>query len=93
MLLFISYDLATEARPDGFPDLEKALNDHSSALRRTGYSQWLLDTPDDVATWGTRLASLLNAADRVVIVRVPTAASVNGWLPKADWEWISEHAG
>lgn len=92
MLLFISYDLVTNARPERFEALEAALNKHSNALRRTGYSQWFVDTQDDVATWGTRLAELLHAADRVVIARVPNGTSVNGWLPKADWDWIFEHA-
>jgi hypothetical protein len=82
----------TDARPGGFAALEQALNAYSTAVRRTARSQWFIDSSDDVAAWGTRLAELLQPADRVVIARIPSGASANGWLPKADWEWISEHA-
>jgi hypothetical protein len=92
VLLFISYDLNTAERPEGSAAFEAVLEKHSTARLQTAPSQWFVDTSDDVAAWGTRLAEILKPPDRVVIVRVPNVASANGWLPKANWDWIAEHA-
>lgn len=91
MLLLISYDQTDAARPQQFDRLESTLTQGSTAITRPSYSTWLIETPDDVQAWGQRMEAIMTPQDRVLITRIPNAASINGWLPRANWDWINEH--
>ncbi len=93
MLLLISYDLTTDARPQKFELLDAAIKAEAKATERPSHSVWLVQTEDDVGVWGPRLGALLSAEDRLIVIRIHSAASVNGWLPPAQWEWIKERVG
>jgi hypothetical protein len=90
LLLLISYDLTTRDRPPDYEALENAIKESAIESLHPLYSQWLVQTNEDVETWGKRLTPLMKSQDRLLIVRIQ--GPVNGWLPKAHWEWINTRA-
>jgi len=92
VLLLISYDLASVVRPQKVEELHAAITGSAQATLRPLHSGWFVQTEEDVEVWGNRLKELLAPEDRLVIVRVQSAASLNGWLTPAQWEWIRERA-
>lgn len=93
MLLLISYDSTTVDRPQKFEALDNAIREPAIEVLRPLHSGWLVQTDENVEVWGNRLKDHLAPADRLVIIRVHSAADVNGWLTPAQWQWIRERAG
>ena len=93
MILLISYGLTTADSPQKCDVLDTAIKAAATATERPSHSMWLVQTEEDVGTWGPRLDALLSAEDRLIVVRIHSAASANGWLPPALWEWIKERVG
>jgi hypothetical protein len=93
VVLLISYGLTTSDLPQKCDILDAAIKVAATATERPSHCMWLVQTEEDVGTWGTRLGGLLSAEDRLIVVRIHSAASANGWLPPALWEWIKERVG
>jgi hypothetical protein len=91
VLILISYDLMTAERPTEIDAVETAIRESNAPAIRVMHSVWLVQSNEDVGTWGPRLSSLLSKQDRLVVARLQSAANVNGWLPPAQWEWVKEH--
>ena len=92
MLLLISYDLATEGRPAQRAAVENAIKGGSTDQRNPSHCVWLVDTEENIEAFGKRLTPLMTPEDRLIIVRIQGPASINGWLPRANWDWINEHS-
>jgi hypothetical protein len=92
LLLLISYDSTTADRPQKFEALDGAIRGLAQEVLRPLHSGWFVQTDDDVEVWGNRLKEHLAPEDRLVIVRIHGAASVNGWLTPAQWQWIRDRA-
>ena len=90
MLLLISYDLDAPQRPDSYAKVKEIIEGNALAILRPLYSQWLVETHEDVDAWTSRLTPVLSRQDRLLIVRVQGRA--NGYLPPATWTWINERA-
>jgi hypothetical protein len=90
LLLLISYDLDTPQRPESYAKIKEAIEANALSFKRPLYSQWLVETNEDVDSWTTRLTPLLAQQDRMLIVRVQGRA--NGFLPSGNWPWINERA-
>jgi hypothetical protein len=91
LLLLISYDLATAGRPSRREAVEAVIKEASTDQRNPSHCVWLVDTTENVEAFGQRLTPLMTSEDRLIIVRVQSPAAINGWLPRANWEWINEH--
>jgi hypothetical protein len=90
LLLLISYDRPGPDRPEKFEVLDSAIKEAATETLRPLHSLWLVQTEEDVGVWGPRLGEHLSSDDRLLVVRIHSMASVNGWLPPAQWEWIRE---
>lgn len=90
MLLLISYDLDASARPGGYEKLKQAIETKAIAFEHPLYSQWLVETNDDVDAWTSHLTPFLTQEDRLLVVRV--LGRSNGYLPPGLWTWINARA-
>jgi hypothetical protein len=52
-------------------------------------STWLISTFEDAQTLASRLLSVIDANDRLLVIRVSNERQ--GWLPKDAWDWIALH--
>ncbi len=93
MVLLISYGLTTAGPPQKCDVLDAAIKAAATATERPAHAMWLVQTEEDVGIWGPRLGAVLSGEDRLIVVRIHSAASANGWLPPALWEWIKERVG
>ena len=90
MLLLISYDLDAPRRPDSYAKVKEAIEGNALATLRPLYSQWLVETHEDVDAWASRLSPLLAQQDRLLVVRIQ--GRTNGYLPPEMWSWINARA-
>jgi hypothetical protein len=88
VVLLISYDLRGRERPAAYDAVRQAIERHAISFRRPLYSQWLVETGEDVDTWSERLGRVADADDRWLVVRVLTP--YQGWLPGDIWEWLRQ---
>jgi hypothetical protein len=87
MVLLISYDLDGHERPSAYAAVKKRIEEGATSFRRPLYSQWLVETPSSPDQWFEHLKPVIDANDRLLIVRVQRPYA--GWLDKEIWEWLS----
>lgn len=87
-MLLVSYDLNDHERPSAYDDVAKAIEENAKAHVRILYSQWLVDTDDNVQSWSDRLYGLIDANDRLFVA--PVVTPYQGWLPQEAWDWLSD---
>ena len=87
MVLLISYDLNGKERPSAYEAVKKKIEEGAADCRRPLYSQWLVETTASADQWFDHLKPVIDANDRLLIVRVQMPYS--GWLDKEIWEWLS----
>jgi hypothetical protein len=87
MVLLISYDLDGHERPSAYAAVKKRIEEGATSFRRPLYSQWLVETSSSPDQWFEHLKPVIDANDRLLIVRVQRPYA--GWLDKEIWEWLS----
>lgn len=87
MVLLISYDLDGHKRPSAYEAVKKKIEEGAASFRRPLYSQWLVETTSTPDQWTEHLKPVLDAEDKLLIVRVQRP--YQGWLPKEVWEWLT----
>lgn len=87
-VLLISYDLRGRERPAAYDAVRDAIEQHAISYRRPLYSQWLVETGEEVNVWSDRLAQVADAGDSWLVMRVLTP--YQGWLPGEVWDWLRE---
>jgi len=87
VVLLISYDLNGHERPSAYASVKKKIEDGAKSFRKPLYSQWLVETDASPDAWLEHLKPVIDANDRLFILRVQRPYS--GWLDKEIWEWLS----
>ncbi|MEY4835631.1 MAG: hypothetical protein RI980_1746 [Bacteroidota bacterium] len=84
MILLITYDLKKPGK-----DYTALYNVIKTAPKWWHYleSTWIIQTPESVDTWNSRLTKVLDQNDHILIVDI-TKRPRQGWLPKEAWDWI-----
>ncbi len=84
MILLITYDLKKPGK-----DYTGLYNVIKTAPKWWHYleSTWIIQTPESVDTWNSRLTKVLDQNDHLLIVDI-TKRPRQGWLPKEAWDWI-----
>jgi hypothetical protein len=84
MILLITYDLKKPGK-----DYTALYNVIKTAPKWWHYleSTWIIQTPESVDTWNSRLTKVLDQNDHLLIVDI-TKRPRQGWLPKEAWDWI-----
>jgi hypothetical protein len=91
VVLLISYAANSPSDPAAKLDvLDGLIRAATTETLRPLSNMWFVETSEELAAWGSRLTPELVQDDRLVIVRVPNSASINGWLPGAQWQWFKE---
>lgn len=88
MVLLISYDLTDGARPENYEAVRAVIEGSAISAERPLFSQWLVETDDDVSVWSQRLVGAISPNDRLLIVRI--TAPYQGWLPQETWNWLQQ---
>lgn len=87
MILLISYDLNGHERPSAYEEVRKVIENKATGWKKPLYSQWLVETEEDVDTWTEALRTAMDEDDKLFVVRVQRP--YQGWLPENTWKWMS----
>lgn len=58
MVLLISYDLNNHERPSSYQVVRAMIERYATSARKPLYSQWFVETADDLATWSDRIRAV-----------------------------------
>lgn len=86
MVLLVSYDLNRHERPSSYQAVHDAIKGNAVSFRHPLYSQWFVETGEDVQAWSDLIASVTDEDDSWFILRV--TRPYQGWLPSDVWEWL-----
>jgi len=89
MILLISYDLNGHERPSAYDDVKAMIVKNAISYKRPLYSQWFVETTDDVKVWNDRMLDVADQDDNWFICQVGSVR--RGWLPKSFWSWLREN--
>lgn len=87
MVLLISYDLNRHERPSSYQAVQAVIKKNATSFKRLLYSQWFVETGQNVQAWSDLIASAVDQDDNWFVLRV--ARPYQGWLPQAVWEWLN----
>lgn len=86
MVLLISYDLRGHERPSSYQAVHDDIKKNAISFSRPLYSQWFVETHEDVQAWSDLIATVADEDDSWFVVRV--TRPYQGWLPSSVWEWL-----
>jgi hypothetical protein len=86
MVLLISYDLNRHERPSSYQAVHDVIKGKALSYKRPLYSQWLVETEDDVQAWSDLIGDVADEDDSWFVLRV--RRPYQGWLPSSVWEWL-----
>ena len=87
MVLLISYDLNRDERPTSYAAVRDVIERHARSAIRVLYSQWLVETYEDVHTWRERVRAVADANDLILVVEVQ---NWSGWLQRDALNWLAQ---
>lgn len=86
-VLMISYDLNGNERPASYEQVRKMVEENAISAVKPLYSQWFVETEDDIEVWQQRMKEVTDKSDRWFIH--PVTRPRKGWLGSSIWEWLN----